>query len=105
MDIENFLTSSFCTCVTCNIRDDVFLYVMKQKVTDCINCSAELLMSRASQDAEIALEVIAEALTISVYSEKLIEMKVQILFMVLHLLKTLCTHQLVIFLRLIKSLT
>ncbi|KAK4791098.1 hypothetical protein SAY86_031511 [Trapa natans] len=52
-----------------------------QKVTDCINHCAELLVSKASQDAENALELIAEALTISMYSEKLIEMKVKILFM------------------------
>ncbi|KAK4773571.1 hypothetical protein SAY87_028590 [Trapa incisa] len=52
-----------------------------QKVTDCINRCAELLLSKASQDAENALEIIAEALKISMYSEKLIQMKVKILFM------------------------
>lgn len=62
--------------------------MMIQKVSDCINHSAELLTSRASEDAERALEIIAEALTISVYSEKLIEMKAQTLFTVLHLFKT-----------------
>ncbi|XP_031401353.1 uncharacterized protein LOC116211218 isoform X2 [Punica granatum] len=52
-----------------------------QRVSECINRSPELLMSRTSQDAERALEVIAEALTISTYSEKLIEMKAHTLFM------------------------
>ncbi|KAF5447736.1 hypothetical protein F2P56_033263 [Juglans regia] len=54
-----------------------------QKVIDCMNCSAEILTRTRStaNDAETALEVIAEALMISPYSEKLLEMKTEALFM------------------------
>ncbi|KAG6632361.1 uncharacterized protein LOC122292374 [Carya illinoinensis] len=54
-----------------------------QKVIDCMNCSAEILIRTRStaNDAETALEVIAEALMISPYSEKLLEMKTEALFM------------------------
>lgn len=44
--------------------------------------SAELLQRRTSSDAEHALGVINEGLSISVYSEKLFEMKAETLFMV-----------------------
>lgn len=49
-----------------------------------MNCSAEILTRTRStaNDAETALEVIAEALMISPYSEKLLEMKTEALFMV-----------------------
>lgn len=44
--------------------------------------SAQLLQNKTSNDAEIALGVIDEALFISSYSEKLLEMKAEALFMV-----------------------
>lgn len=44
--------------------------------------SAGLLRRRTSSDAEIALGVIAQALTISSYCEKLLEMKADALLMV-----------------------
>ncbi|KAK7312178.1 hypothetical protein VNO77_35856 [Canavalia gladiata] len=52
-----------------------------QKVSDFINHSAQLLQMRTSSDAERALEHINEALTISSYSEKLLEMKAEALLM------------------------
>lgn len=53
-----------------------------QKVADCINRSAKLLEQRTHDAALSALDVIAEALLISPYSEKLLEMKAEFLFMV-----------------------
>ncbi|KAK8513425.1 hypothetical protein V6N13_002170 [Hibiscus sabdariffa] len=50
-----------------------------QKLTECIQQSALLLQSKTSVDAEAALEVIAEALQISVYSDQLLEMKAEAL--------------------------
>ncbi|KAL4334862.1 hypothetical protein GQ457_07G043330 [Hibiscus cannabinus] len=50
-----------------------------QKLTECIQQSALLLQSKSSVDAEAALEVIAEALQISVYSDQLLEMKAEAL--------------------------
>jgi DnaJ family protein C protein 7 len=47
-----------------------------------MNRSTELLKRGMSSDVETALEVIAEALMISSYSEKLLEMKAEALFMV-----------------------
>lgn len=52
-----------------------------QKVSECMNHVAMLLLTRASKDVEAAAEVIAEALIISSYSEKLLEMKAEALFM------------------------
>lgn len=52
-----------------------------QKVSDVINHSAQLLQRRTSSDAERALEHINEALMISSYSEKLLEMKAEALLM------------------------
>lgn len=47
-----------------------------------MNHAAVLLLTRTSKDVEAAVEVIAEALLISSYSEKLLEMKAEALFMV-----------------------
>ena len=47
-----------------------------------MNHAAELLLTRESKDLEIAIGLIAEALTISLYSEKLLEMKAEALFVV-----------------------
>ncbi|KAK3205214.1 hypothetical protein Dsin_019260 [Dipteronia sinensis] len=52
-----------------------------QKVAECMLRSAEFLQNKKSNDAENALEVIDEALLISSYSEKLLEMKAEALFM------------------------
>ncbi|KAI8526133.1 hypothetical protein RHMOL_Rhmol13G0285100 [Rhododendron molle] len=52
-----------------------------QKVSECMKQSAELLRQRTSSDAESALGVIAQALTISSYCEKLLEMKADALLM------------------------
>ncbi|XP_030453346.1 uncharacterized protein LOC115674954 [Syzygium oleosum] len=52
-----------------------------QKVSECMNHAAVLLLTRTSRDVEAAVEVIAEALLISSYSEKLLEMKAEALFM------------------------
>lgn len=53
-----------------------------QRVTECMQHSAELLRQGAPNDAESALQVIAEGLLISSCSEKLLEMKAESLFMV-----------------------
>jgi len=53
-----------------------------QKVSECMDCSAELLLQRKPSDIESALRVIAEALVISPYSEQLLERKAEALFMV-----------------------
>lgn len=47
-----------------------------------MKCSSELLLKKTSNDMESALGVIAEALKISPYSEKLLEMKAEALFLV-----------------------
>ncbi|XP_027360431.1 uncharacterized protein LOC113868759 isoform X2 [Abrus precatorius] len=52
-----------------------------QKVSDFINHAAQLLQRRTSSDAERALEHINEALIISSYSEKLLEMKAEAFLM------------------------
>ncbi|KAK2381272.1 Heat shock protein DnaJ with tetratricopeptide repeat-containing protein [Trifolium repens] len=52
-----------------------------QKVSDFMYHSAELLQRRTSSDTERALEHINEALVISMYSEKLLEMKAEALLM------------------------
>ncbi|RDX72341.1 DnaJ-like subfamily C member 7, partial [Mucuna pruriens] len=52
-----------------------------QKVSELINHSDELLQGRTAADAESTLEHINEALMISPYSEKLLEMKAEALFM------------------------
>ncbi|RVW54216.1 hypothetical protein CK203_080174 [Vitis vinifera] len=52
-----------------------------QKVSDCMNHSAELLEQRTSRDVETALGILDEALIISSFSEKLLEMKAEALFM------------------------
>ncbi|KAF8398323.1 hypothetical protein HHK36_017250 [Tetracentron sinense] len=52
-----------------------------QKLAECMNRSAELLQQRTSNDADSALRIIVEALSISSYSDKLIEMKAEALIM------------------------
>lgn len=53
-----------------------------QKVADLIKQAAELLGGRTSSDSDSAISVIGEALMISPYSEKLLQMKVEALLMV-----------------------
>ncbi|KAK7244507.1 hypothetical protein RIF29_39330 [Crotalaria pallida] len=50
-----------------------------QKVFECINNAAELLKKRTSDSASTALEVLTTALSISSYSEKLLQMKAEAL--------------------------
>lgn len=67
-----------------------------QKIAECRNRSAELLQQRTSDAAVNALEVISEGLKISIYSEKLLEMKGEALCM-LHRYEEviqLCEHTL-----------
>jgi len=52
-----------------------------------MNQSAELLQKKTLESATKALEVITDALSISRYSEKLLEMKGEALFMVYLLLQ------------------
>lgn len=49
---------------------------------ECINASTELLQRKTSNDVGSALELIAEALIISPFSEQLLEMKAEALFLV-----------------------
>ncbi|XP_050138721.1 TPR repeat-containing thioredoxin TTL2 isoform X14 [Malus sylvestris] len=51
-----------------------------QKVSECLNLSAELLLWKTSTNAERALQLIDEGLVISPSSEKLFEMKAEALF-------------------------
>lgn len=57
-------------------------FLIWQKLSECIHQSAVLLQSKTSDDAETALEVIAEALQMSSYSEELLEMKAEALLIV-----------------------
>ncbi|XP_059646253.1 uncharacterized protein LOC132291321 isoform X2 [Cornus florida] len=52
-----------------------------QKVAECTNRCAELLLQRSYDAATSALGIIAEALSLSTYSEKLLEMKGEAFFM------------------------
>ncbi|KAG6638452.1 uncharacterized protein LOC122278906 [Carya illinoinensis] len=52
-----------------------------QKVAENTNRAAKLLEQKTSDATLIALEIIAEALSISLYSEKLLEMKAEALYM------------------------
>ncbi|KAL3828215.1 hypothetical protein ACJIZ3_017017 [Penstemon smallii] len=52
-----------------------------QKVAECMKQAAELLARRTSNDINYAVGLIAEALLISSYSEKLLQMKVDALLM------------------------
>lgn len=68
-------------CVDRNIAVEASDGLQKaQKVSVCMNRCAELMQRSTSNDAETALEVIAEALTLSSFSERLLEMKANALF-------------------------
>lgn len=51
-------------------------------MAECTNQAAKVLEQKTSDAALSALEIIAEALSISLYSEKLLEMKAEALCMV-----------------------
>lgn len=52
-----------------------------QRVSECMEQCVELLQRRRQSDAELALGAVCEALTISTYSEKLLELKADALLM------------------------
>lgn len=52
-----------------------------QRVSECMKQCVELLQRRRQSDAELALGLVCEALTISTYSEKLLELKADALLM------------------------
>lgn len=62
-----------------------------QKASEFMDRSAGLLLQKTFSDAENALGVIAEALVISPYSEKLLESKAEALFMVCGFLVCQCS--------------
>lgn len=65
------------------------IYVISylQKVAEYMNRSAKLLEQKTTDAALSALEIVSEALSISEYSEKLLEMKAEALCLV-----CLCEH-------------
>lgn len=73
-----------------------------QKIAKYTNRSAKLLEQRTSDAALSALEIIAEALSISLYSEKLLEMKAEALFMVC--MAQLLLHSFIIVIKLLSHL-
>ena len=58
----------------------------------CINNAAELLKERTSDAAVTALELASKALSISLYSEKLLQMKAEALCLVFSTLIICSTH-------------
>lgn len=58
------------------------MYFSLQKVAECARLSSELIEQKTDNAALSALDLIAEAVSISLYSEKLLEMKAEALFMV-----------------------
>lgn len=80
---RNFgLTSFEVTIYDFFISCPLTVFLDWQKVSECMQHAALLLKRGAPNDAESALQVIAEGLLISSYSEKLLEMKAESLFMV-----------------------
>ncbi|KAK2970131.1 hypothetical protein RJ640_019291 [Escallonia rubra] len=79
---SNCLQSGIDVCLDRRITIEAAGGLQKaQKVVECMNSSAELLQQRTPDAASNALEIIAEALSISCYSEKLLQMKGAALFM------------------------
>lgn len=68
----------------------VFLFVRcltsdspySQNVAECTNSASELLKKKDSDAAGKALELISKALSISLYSETLLQMKAEALYLV-----------------------
>ena len=58
----------------------------------CINYAAELLKERTSDAAATALELVSKALSISLYSEKLLQMKAEALCLVFSIPIICSTH-------------
>lgn len=67
-----------------------FFYL--QKVVEYTNRSAKLLDQRTTDAALTALEIISEAMSVSLYSETLLEMKAEALCLVCALLPYYSTH-------------
>lgn len=63
-----------------------------QKVVEYTNRSAKLLDQRTTDAALTALEIISEALSVSLYSETLLEMKAEALCLVCALLPYYSPH-------------
>lgn len=57
-------------------------HLLLQKVAEYTRCSSEFLEQKTDNAALSALDLIAEAISISVYSEKLLETKAEALFLV-----------------------
>ncbi|PWA86445.1 dnaJ domain, Tetratricopeptide-like helical domain protein [Artemisia annua] len=80
-DYNKCLESENIVCLDRRIAIDAADGLQKaQKVTDCLKLSAELLQQKTYESATKALGIIAEALSISCYSEKLFNMKGDALF-------------------------
>nr|GEX28782.1 hypothetical protein [Tanacetum cinerariifolium] len=80
-DYNKCLESENIVCLDRRIAIDAADGLQKaQKVTDCLKLSAELLQQKTYESATKALGIIAEALSISCYSEKLFNMKGEALF-------------------------
>lgn len=60
----------------------VYMVSFLQKVAGCIDQSTKLLEQKNPDAGFSALEIISEALSISLYSEKLLKMKAEALIMV-----------------------
>lgn len=61
-------------------------------MVECINNAAELLKKRTSDAAGTALELLTSALSISSYSEKLLQMKAEALCLVFSIPIPCTTH-------------
>lgn len=72
------------TVFTClgNLMTVIYVVCYLQKVAESTNRSAKLLEQRTTDAALSALEIVSEALSISEYSEKLLEMKAEALCLV-----------------------
>lgn len=87
--IYDYLGMKNCICseILKKKKSLFFVYVTNifhvcQKVSECIKQSTDLWQRRTLSDAEFVLGVVDEALMISSYSEKLLEIKADVLFMV-----------------------
>ncbi|KAF2308155.1 hypothetical protein GH714_035935 [Hevea brasiliensis] len=78
----NCFESGDCVCLDRRITIEAADGLQKaQKVAECMNHSAKLFEQQTSDAALSALDIIAEALSISPYSERLLEMKAESMFM------------------------
>ena len=77
--VVNHFLHAFARDQSHNLSSDFSCF---QKVAECTNRSEKLLEVRTYDAAENALDAITEALSISPYSERLLKMKAEFLFMV-----------------------